>query len=252
MTEYQSQIESVIAAYERLAESRENLLLRRGKLRKSSIRVRAKRVDTGNTEVEFMDRLRVWMNCLDGKIPSDIVRAYADVVRTRNELAVLEDDYLQAERQLTGVEWAHIDEDNDFYLFDLTGILKSLSKLLANTTKQDRQSPSRTPISSPHIPMQPQTNCNDAFGARLEVTTRSEQPPKPAAGRWCNAIQQPGAPIPQELLGLAIDFQDHSNKQAYVPSVPRETEDLLVSDHPPTLSLVDVDERIQRCPIRHS
>jgi hypothetical protein len=119
MLKYQDRIENVIAAYEQLIESRESLLLRRGKVRTSAIRVQAKRIDTGNTEVELMDRLRVWMSSINQNIPSVVSEAYTNLVTKRNDLAVSEDNYLQAERQLTGIEWSHIDEDSDFYQFDL-------------------------------------------------------------------------------------------------------------------------------------
>jgi hypothetical protein len=224
MLKYQDRIENVIAAYEQLIESRESLLLRRGKVRTSAIRVQAKRIDTGNTEVELMDRLRVWMSSINQNIPSVVSEAYTNLVTKRNDLAVSEDNYLQAERQLTGIEWSHIDEDSDFYQFDLKELLADLAKDLATTARADGQGAQHSPEATSHDhPPSPQTlpqapvETARPVETQLDATTWSEKFPaqyesqsqrKPKSKHWSNAAQKSHNPVPQELLGLADGIRD--------------------------------------------
>lgn len=124
----QDQVETVIELHEQLVESRERVLLKREKVRTSAKRVQAKRIETGNVEVEFMDGLREFMNRIEQQLPPALSTSYENLLSARNGLSIIEDNYLQAERDLTGTEWTYLDQENDFYQLDVRQLLTAIGE----------------------------------------------------------------------------------------------------------------------------
>ncbi|CAO2654010.1 Nn.00g107430.m01.CDS01 [Neocucurbitaria sp. VM-36] len=119
----QKKIHDASEAQWELAKVRKQLLIKRQRVRTSSRHVQLKRVDAGDAEATFMNRLREYVNENRDKLPTTLLDAYDKVEQTRNDLGEFEENYLQAERDLTGAEWKFIDQENDFYQFGLQKIL---------------------------------------------------------------------------------------------------------------------------------
>lgn len=118
-------LQDAATVQERLAGSREELLKERERLRASGGRVRNKRVEAGNAEATFMSALRNYLNYMNVDIPKPLLEAYGQVETLRNELGVLEEDFLEADRKFAGTEWRLLDQENDFFQFDLLELYDS-------------------------------------------------------------------------------------------------------------------------------
>lgn len=104
---------------EKLAETREQLLKERERVRATGARVREKRVAAGGAEATFMSALREFLGHIDVDMPLSLTGAFHTVETFRDDLGVLEDDYREADRNLSGAEWTLVDQENDFFQFDL-------------------------------------------------------------------------------------------------------------------------------------
>jgi hypothetical protein len=241
LSSLRTQIEEVIASHENLAEARELLLVKRGKARTRANKVQLKRVDTGNAETEFMDRLREFMFPMDQAIPLLVSDAYTKLVKTRNDLAVTEDDYLLAERELTGLEWSYMDEDNDFYHIELKELVSSLAHQQTNTWNPDERTALLPPLptgwgaspSTTSALMLPQSSTDQLFMNQQNVF--------PAVSKSAVSLDFSGQlddhrlpsisrrhddNVRQDLLGLAGNFEgfdeqhsDHAGLQAELETV---------------------------------
>jgi hypothetical protein len=107
----------------RLATSRKQLLIKRERVRALGRKVQLKRIDAGDAEATFLSIVRQFINNYHQELPSTLLDAYDNVERKRNDLGEIEEDYLQAERDLAGTEWTFMDHENVFYQFDLHSIL---------------------------------------------------------------------------------------------------------------------------------
>jgi hypothetical protein len=123
LTQVRKRLNEASDSQARLATARQQLLIKRERVRTSSRRVQLKRVDAGDAEATYMSRLREFVNNYREKLPSTLLDAYDKVERTRDDLGEIEENYLQAERDLTGAEWTFMDQENAFYQFDLHGIM---------------------------------------------------------------------------------------------------------------------------------
>jgi hypothetical protein len=123
LTRARKRLEDASESQIRLATARQQLLIKRGKVRTASRKVQLKRVDAGDAEATFMSRLREFVNYHREELPSTLLDTYDKVERTRDDLGEIEENYLQAERDLTGAEWEFMDQENAFYQFDLHSIL---------------------------------------------------------------------------------------------------------------------------------
>ncbi|KAI4915002.1 hypothetical protein J4E90_005039 [Alternaria incomplexa] len=119
----EARLESLSELQDQLASARRQLLITREQVRTASRNVRLKRVDAGDAEVIFMNRLRQFINESGDGIPETILDAYNAVAQARDILGEIEEDYLQAERDLTGAEWRFMDQENGFYQFDIWSIV---------------------------------------------------------------------------------------------------------------------------------
>ncbi len=112
---------------ERLASLRDQLLVKREIVRASSLRVKLKRVEAGDAEAALMSELRRFFAQAE-KLPASLIESYNKVESVRNGLGVLEDDYLNAERTLSGDEWEFMEQENDFYQRDIPELITELKE----------------------------------------------------------------------------------------------------------------------------
>lgn len=170
----EARLESLSESQDQLASARRQLLITRERVRTASRNVRLKRVDAGDAEVVFMNRLRQFINDSRDGIPETLLDAYNAVAQGRDILGEIEEDYLQAERDLTGAEWRFMDQENGFYQFDIWSIVNEEdSEGIAAPQDQTYGFPSHPP--PPQSPLGP-----IAYAAGWLDTSRSPDTPCPA------------------------------------------------------------------------
>jgi hypothetical protein len=118
-------LQDVASKQETLAKSREDLVIERQRLISSRNQVRAKRLETRDAEAGLMSCLRNLMNDVQQKIPASLLESYHRVDTLRNELGILEEEFLLSERKFAGSEWGFMDEENDFYQFELLDVIEN-------------------------------------------------------------------------------------------------------------------------------
>ena len=118
-------IQDVASKQETLANLREDLIIERQRLISTRNQVRAKRLETRDAEAGLMSCLRNLMNDIQQKIPASLLESYNRVDTLRNELGILEEEFLLAERKFAGSEWRFMDEENDFYQFELLDVIEN-------------------------------------------------------------------------------------------------------------------------------
>jgi hypothetical protein len=106
-----------------LSSTRKELLIERERMKTAGREVRQKRDEAGNAEVRFMNYVRNFVNSHLEQLPTTLLDAYEKVERTRDDLGVAEENYLQAERSLAGAEWTFKNREDRFYQFDINRIL---------------------------------------------------------------------------------------------------------------------------------
>ncbi|CAN9477871.1 unnamed protein product [Alternaria alternata] len=106
-----------------LSSTRKELLIERERIKTAGREVRQKRDEAGNAEVGFMNCVRDFVNSHLEQLPTTLLNAYEKVERTRDNLGVAEENYLQAERTLAGAEWTFMNREDRFYQFDINRIL---------------------------------------------------------------------------------------------------------------------------------
>ncbi|KAJ8118173.1 hypothetical protein OPT61_g784 [Boeremia exigua] len=137
-------IQDAANGQDKLSKSRAELLVKRERIRASSKQVHAKRVEAGDAEVALMDELRSFVN-LHEDLPASLIESFNLVESTRNDLGVLEEDFLHAERTLSGSEWTFMEEENDLYQFDLPELFDALKQDLQVMAQQRPQPPPPPP-----------------------------------------------------------------------------------------------------------
>ncbi|KNG46384.1 hypothetical protein TW65_87024 [Stemphylium lycopersici] len=108
------------------------LLANRESLRSAGKEVKAKRVAAGTAESALMGKLRNFIHEYWSELPSEILEAYDNAEQSRNILGVVEEEYLQNERELAGEEWKVMDQENKFYQFDLSFAINLCSHKIPN------------------------------------------------------------------------------------------------------------------------
>lgn len=123
--ELQDVLQDVASKQETLAKLREDLVIERQRLISSRNQVRIKRLETRDAEAGLMSCLRNLMNDIQQKVPASLLESYNRVDTLRNELGILEEEFLLAERKFAGSEWGFMDEENDFYQFELLDVIEN-------------------------------------------------------------------------------------------------------------------------------
>jgi hypothetical protein len=106
-----------------LSSSRKQLLVKRERLRTASRVIQQKRVAAGDAEAAFMSQLRELVNTNSETLSAPLSDAYEKVEQTRNDLGEMEDNYREAESDLMGAEWTFMDQEDQFYQWDIHSIL---------------------------------------------------------------------------------------------------------------------------------
>ncbi|KAF2625109.1 hypothetical protein BU25DRAFT_412908 [Macroventuria anomochaeta] len=240
-------LQHVMDMQEKLAKSREGLVIERERIRTFGSRVRKKRVEAGDTEATFMSSLRSFINDVHNKVPMELPKslfdAYNKVERIRNELGALEEEFLQAERNLAGAEWTFMDKENDFYQFELLDALEeALPESNLDPCGDDEQevkhtmtvspellSPTAPPVPSPpHAELASTKNLNDLLLEHLlppssppetsfhpatidlqvaRLLSAPSSPPPPAPPPPPHVVLQP--PYPEPCTPQSSDDRDH-------------------------------------------
>ncbi|KAF1958044.1 hypothetical protein CC80DRAFT_39499 [Byssothecium circinans] len=134
VVELQRRLKKASMIQEELGGSREELLIERERLRSSGKSLHDQRVKAGDTEAKFMSTLRRFFNDRRHELPSYLNAAYDEVEVERDKLGAMEEDYLQAERTLSGSEWTFMEKESDVYQFELQEIFTDLFNI--NTPSQ--------------------------------------------------------------------------------------------------------------------
>lgn len=126
-SEIQRRLDEASLVQEDLREQRQKLLIQREKIRSASNQLRAQRVKTGDAEATFMTALRQFFTERREDFPPKLNDAYGHVEAARDELGAMEEDYLQAESTLSGLEWTFTGKESDVYQFDFHELFASLN-----------------------------------------------------------------------------------------------------------------------------
>ncbi|CAN9433652.1 unnamed protein product [Alternaria alternata] len=176
-----------------LCSTRKELLIERERMKAAGSEVRQKRDEAGNAEVRFMNCVRNFVNSHLEQLPTHLLDAYEKVERTRDDLGVAEENYLQAERSLAGAEWTFMNREDRFYQFDINRILF------------ETQSEGSTP----------------PYSQSFEVTSHPpihHLPPCPAGSLSPNQVSKlPPPPPPPVTMAFP---PTRSSLESYAPMVP--------------------------------
>ncbi|KAF1941206.1 hypothetical protein EJ02DRAFT_512612 [Clathrospora elynae] len=118
-----TRLRALLGQQEKLAETRERLLIDRDTVLEDRKRLRDQRIHTGDAEGGLMNAFRNVYNRLGIPLPEDLTSAYTLVEEQRNKLGYLEDNHLRAEQDLGASEWTLMEMENDLYQYDLQQIL---------------------------------------------------------------------------------------------------------------------------------
>lgn len=127
---------------EALAEARESLLLDRSAFCSRGKRVQSERIRIGNAEVIFMNAAREFHNKHGSALFPALTAAYDRLQEERDNLGFIETDLFQAEETLGSKEWEFMEQENDFYQYDLQELLPD--ELFEDTSHEQVLSPEPT------------------------------------------------------------------------------------------------------------
>jgi hypothetical protein len=212
-------LQNLVDAQVKVARSREALIIERERLRTLSSKVRQKRVEAGNAEAAFMSQLRIYINDTQPKIPSALIDAYSNVENLRNDLGVLEEEFLDAERKLSGMEWRFQNDENEFYQFDLSDALEELESEAASIPHCGSKGVS-TPVPSATF-LSPSTPPNPVLSTsqpgRAPVLSQQRSRPLP-----------PLPPPPPSALPRPLSSASHLTGEAKLIKGPEQSSPPLV------------------------
>lgn len=198
----EAELKSTSTLQLQLVESRERLLVKREKVRASAQKVQLSRMQTGNAEISFMDKLRDFINEINRQLPVALRDAYAELVTARNEFAVAEDNYLQSERELSGIEWQYIDQENDFYQIDLRSLINTLHSMWKSAEACDAHASQNHAPSSLPSPRSPHATFRNQTGL-LSVPSLPPPAPPSLPPRISRSPSRPSS-----LCRTSFDFND--------------------------------------------
>ncbi|PVH94891.1 hypothetical protein DM02DRAFT_175458 [Periconia macrospinosa] len=147
ISQIQRRLDEASLVQEELGNLRESLLVEREKVRSSSNQLRIQRVKAGDAEANFMNLLRKFFNERREDFPPELNAAYNVVQEARDNLGVMEEDYLQAERTLSGSEWTFMEKEGDVYQFELHELFSNLHLIDNPTGNGSRLPSSQYPVS---------------------------------------------------------------------------------------------------------
>lgn len=171
---FRRETESTSETQARLLDARKELLDKRETVRARSRKVQLQRIDAGNAEIILMNHLRAFFNDQRENMPVALIDAYETVATIRSELGVAEDDYLHLERELSSAEWIYIDQENDFYQFELEILAEKLCDINPIETQVECQPDSTFGLLNPSIPQQ----CNSRFASEPESAYKVQSSPQ--------------------------------------------------------------------------
>ncbi|CAI6340918.1 unnamed protein product [Periconia digitata] len=148
LSKIQRRLDEASLVQEELAGSRENLLIQREKIRSASNRLSDHRKKTGDVEAQFMNIVRQFYLERREEFPPILHDAYNNVEAARDRLGVMDEEYLQAERTLSGLEWTFMEKENDVYQFELHELFSKLAATDVSSPSASRP-PTPTVLHSP-------------------------------------------------------------------------------------------------------
>lgn len=160
MHDIRKRVREVAVYQERLARSRNVLLLKREHIRALVKNVQVARVKAGDAEAAFMSYVRIVATeglRNDRKQERQVIFTdlYNRVESTRNELGVLETDLQQNGRALTGAEVRFMEEENAFYQYDLVEMFEEDFNLLEDNEATVAYVPTISMVPPPQPPPPP-------------------------------------------------------------------------------------------------
>ncbi|OCL06884.1 hypothetical protein AOQ84DRAFT_223384 [Glonium stellatum] len=188
---------------EEVVELREMRLAEGMMLKSKRKELRGIRMKAGDTEGQFMNVLRVFLEQLNIEFPPKISMLYDDVQTTRDRLAGLEDDYNQAESEYDALEWKCSNRESKFY-----------QKFSGDDSICGTSSPAESPENQVS-PDGPEAQFSSAVG---EVEMLKEQLNE-LKREYAEQIEEKNR---RELYGLPISTQDAS----FINDFPRLQEEL--------------------------
>ena len=202
-----------------MGKARKELLVKRERLRTASRRVQVKRVEAGDAEAKFMNALREFVNKYDSVLSLSLFESYEVVAKIRDDLGEMEEDYLQAERDLAGKEWIYMDQEDAFYQFDIHDIVPD--SIDGNYALQQDQRQTASLFPPPPPPFYPGPS---AIESSKPYATPGISPPAPSpptvtfevpAKQFANLPQRAYSTIAAELNDLKRDFDQLREQQAH-------------------------------------
>lgn len=208
LAQMQAQIEELGRLQENLAQIREKLLVERTKLRYTGEAVRQQRIKMGNMEGQLMSFLRRYIHESPTALPSSIMDAYEKVEEARDEMGIIEDDFIQNERAVGVAEQSFTQKENMFYQHQFPNIFNKLT-----TDPYQQYTASDEPLPPPPPPPPPPDPVNLAGDL---VLVHDAPPPPPMFAPY---IGVPGSPRdsqtfpiqPREAFETARDVEVEYN-----------------------------------------
>ncbi|KAH9861394.1 hypothetical protein J1614_011140 [Plenodomus biglobosus] len=113
------ELQSASDSQNALASTRQQLLIQRARVQGLGRKVQLSRIDASDAGAVFMNRLREYMSNQGIGFPVNVRDAFDRYEELRTDFGVIESDYLQAERELSGKEWIFMDQETNFYQYEL-------------------------------------------------------------------------------------------------------------------------------------
>jgi hypothetical protein len=126
-----------------LATSRRDLLLRREGTRSSGAVVQSKQLEARDVEAALMSSMRQFYHQYLGSLPVPLKLLYEKLEGLRDGMSIIQDDHEEAQRGLTGREWAFADQEEEVYQYQIEDLLEefaNLRKLASNKPSDALQS----------------------------------------------------------------------------------------------------------------
>jgi len=116
-----------------LASSRRDLLLRRESTRSLGTVLQSKQVEARDVEAALMSSMRQFYHEHVGSLPVSLTSLYERLETLRNAMSINQDEHEQAQRGLSGKEWAFADQEEEVYQYQIEDILSEITNLRTGT-----------------------------------------------------------------------------------------------------------------------
>lgn len=124
-------LQELIRLQEDVALAREDVLVERSKLGSIVEALRSQRIETSTLEGQLMNLLRKFVNEKNGTLSQTIEDTYQQAEWMRQNMSVIEDDFLEAVRDLGGTEWQFMQKERVFYQYQLPEKVTELNSALS-------------------------------------------------------------------------------------------------------------------------